>query len=366
MRLWLAAGAALCLATAARGEIGVSVNGTDVSAKSGEGWRCGNGTNVVLAGPGPFLLTGASYYVAFSASNDCSVTFSNLLLRAKVSIGPEFDCGTQTVSLALAGTNVLVPRNEVSNPRACGIRVGPDAAITIYGDGYLCVTGMQQAAAIGSTKHEPCGAITINGGRLDASSSYAGSGAAVIGGGYAQPGGRIWIAGGSVNACCAENGGAPAIGGGHDEKAGDILISGGTVIADGHGSWGCDIGQGYSADSLGKGLTNRVVITGGNVFPVHGNILPAPSNGTARVYESAITNVPAGAVGPLRGNLSSWGYGANDVWPAPNGNVYAWLPDGKYGFSLGGRGYVMTVNGTNGVCSRARGTLIRLGGGGGE
>ena len=73
----------LLFALAGAAFAGVSVNGTDVSAGAGDGWSY-EAPVVRLAGPGPFVVSGADVAggTVLRAEADCTVVASNLLLSA--------------------------------------------------------------------------------------------------------------------------------------------------------------------------------------------------------------------------------------------------------------------------------------------
>lgn len=104
----------------------------------------------------------------------------------------------------------------------------PNSTYDIQGTGKLIATGLSSNAAIGGTKSQDGGNITVNGGIVEASSQ----GGAAIGGGEDAWGKNITINGGTVIATAYGKKGA-AIGGGRDsgESAANIRINGGTVIA---------------------------------------------------------------------------------------------------------------------------------------
>ena len=123
-----------------------------------------------------------------------------------------------------------------------GIKAGPkNTTLTISGTGSLTATGGDYAAGIGSGYGTSCGAITITGGTVNASSSIYGAG---IGSGSTYSScGDITISCGTVNAISGRNG--AGIGSGCDySSCGDITISGGTVNAS-SGQSGAGIGSGY-------------------------------------------------------------------------------------------------------------------------
>ena len=125
-----------------------------------------------------------------------------------------------------------------------GIQAGPTGStLTINGTGSLAATGGDFAAGIGSGWNATCGAITISGGTVNASSSIYGAG---IGSGSASSScGAITISGGTVMASSGYAG--AGIGSGYaGSSCGAITISGGTVNAS-SGKYGAGIGSGYDS-----------------------------------------------------------------------------------------------------------------------
>ena len=147
---------------------------------------------------------------------------------------------------------------------AQGVNVSSGDSLTIDGTGTLDAVGCEGCAGIGGGINGSCGAVTINGGTVNATGSVWGAG---IGGGKGGGnGGRITINGGRVTAQCYdpdnwEVGLAAGIGGGDLGSGGIILITGGTVYARGNrGSAG--IGGG------GYGSGGSITITGGTVTAI--------------------------------------------------------------------------------------------------
>ena len=125
-----------------------------------------------------------------------------------------------------------------------GIQAGPTGStLTINGTGSLAATGGDFAAGIGSGWNATCGAITISGGTVNASSSIYGAG---IGSGSASSScGAITISGGTVMASSGYAG--AGIGSGYaGSSCGAITITGGTVNAS-SGKYGAGIGSGYDS-----------------------------------------------------------------------------------------------------------------------
>ena len=162
--------------------------------------------------------------------------------------------------------NAAIGGNEGNEGNDYG---GSGGAITING-GYVEATNTDGAGiggGFGSHSGGSGGAITINGGNITASSQFG----VGIGGGEAAgdggSGGKITINGGSVIATGVNGAG---IGGGQGDggdqgggSGGTITINGGSVIATGVN--GAAIGGGYSGGGTG-GDGGTITITGGSVI----------------------------------------------------------------------------------------------------
>ena len=333
---------ALCaLALPARADspslFGLTVNGDDIACASGEGWTF-DGATVSLAGPGPFVLStgGVSFtsYVAVVAQSDCAVTFSNLEVFAgnHAGLSPFTVSPGVSVALTLEGNTVLragsgaAAITVVSNATGvASLTIDADASDTFH---TLGANGGGQGAGIGGGDGEACGSVTILGGLLTVE---GGANAAGIGGGQNGAGGTVTISGGRLNVKSAgsyvfiggqlktTNGGA-AIGGGYQAAGGSTAISGGTMSLTGVGG-GADIGPGKG------GAGGTTAITGGSILARGGAVEPSPSNGVARVWPVAVSNLVNGAAPSLPGLPAD--YGTNDL-VAVGGEVCVWLPTGGY------------------------------------
>ena len=102
-------------------------------------------------------------------------------------------------NLVLTDNKALVVTNVADFTAA--VVVTNDCSLTIYGQqagtGALNVTGGLGGAAIGGGYQQSCGAVTINGGRVEATS---GNSASAIGGGAMGNGGEVRVNGGYVKA----------------------------------------------------------------------------------------------------------------------------------------------------------------------
>ena len=172
------------------------------------------------------------------------------------------------VNLVLAdGASMSV----VGGPSKAGVNVPYGSSLTIYGQsggtGTLTASGNPDdewgsgGAGIGGntanweTSYENCGTITINGGRVIASSGN--ENAAGIGGGYYGNGGLITINGGIVTATAnheyewgTANG--AGIGGGYSGGGGTVVINGGNVTAIAEGVPD-EFDEEYASVGIGKG-----------------------------------------------------------------------------------------------------------------
>ena len=205
--------------------------------------------------------------------------------------------GTLTVNhtLQVQGEAFLILTDgaalNVTNTTDAGIGVPLGNSLTVYAQstganmGRLTAAGSVFCAGIGGNIGQDCGAITINGGSITASSS---NGAGIGGGGgfnmlgsNAGDGGTITINAGSVTASSSNGAG---IGGGEGDygienstggsggAGGTIVVNGGTVtatsnystgIGGGPGGEGLPVGDGGNGGDGGDGAT--VTINAGSV-----------------------------------------------------------------------------------------------------
>ena len=328
-------------APAAHSPLGLTVNGLDIAYASGTGWTF-DGATVSLTNAGPFVLsTGGENFtsnVAVVAQADCAVTFSNLEVFAgnHAGLSPFTVAPGVSVALSLEGNTVLTAGSGaaaitvVSNATGvASLTIDADATDTLH---TLGANGGNQGAGIGGGDGEACGSVTILGGLLTVE---GGANAAGIGGGRNGAGGTVTISGGLLNVKSAgsyvflgqlktTNGGA-AIGGGYQGPGGMTAISGGTMSLTGVGG-GAAIGSGKD------GAGGTTAITGGSILARGGAVEPSPSNGVARVWPVAVSNLVNGAAPSL-----PWlpaGYGTNDL-VAVGGEVCVWLPTGDYLYGAG-------------------------------
>ena len=309
----------------------LTVNGTPYN-QGGAGWTF-DGATVSLTNAGPFVLStgGANFTsnVAVVAQADCAVTFTNLEVFAgnHAGLSPFTVAPGVSVALTLKGNTVLragsgaAAITVVSNATGvASLMIDADASDTFH---TLGATGGNQGAGIGGGDGEACGAVTINGGLLTVE---GGANAAGIGGGRNGAGGAVTISGGRLNVKSAGSyafvGGGAAIGGGYQGAGGMTAISGGTMSLTGVGD-GAAIGPGKD------GVGGTTAITGGSILARGGAVEPPPSNGVARVWPVAVSNLTAGAAVELPWLPAT--YGTNDL-SAVGGEVCVWLPTGDYAY----------------------------------
>ena len=268
---------------------------------------------------GKYLINGnATTAVGNSITipDGATVTLNNVNNNASAPIKCD---GTATIILADGSVNTLTATSDQA-----GIKVGPTGkTLTIdaetAGTGKLAATGGSNGGAgIGSDANYTCGAITINGGIINAT---GGNNAAGIGTGNAdavdQQCQDISILGGTVTAI----GGSQAAGIGtgyanaYDQQCLGISILGGTVIATG----------GDSAAGIGTGKAN-----GGKTQDcVQITIGSGVTSVTANRGSNATNPIGKGAGGGTQ-NFGTINFGTTTVF-----NGTAWDPasmvNGNYG-----------------------------------
>ncbi|MGI6086470.1 MAG: leucine-rich repeat protein [Kiritimatiellia bacterium] len=362
--------AGLFAATAISAPVGVTVNGIalDDGGSSNVGWNYVSPT-LTLSGPGPFTLSGVNttgvVRVVVPAGVTNVVTLSNLTLQVTVVASyPRAFALEQNanMSLFLAGTNTLISGNDCA---ALEIAAGGALFITNAPSdnaGALTAIGGSSGAGIGGRFKGMVGTVTINGGTVIATGGlqgagigggYGGAGTVIINGGMVTAtGGRraagigggaystsavpvVIINGGMVTATGGEY--SAGIGGGHKGAGGTVTISGGTVFAQGNDG-GEDIGPGFEFEGTTSGPNT---FTGGSIRLVNGGILPAPSNGAARVWCVTVPNLASNAAITVTGLAP---YGVKDLFADNSGKLYLWLPNGNYSFAAGDMDYMANVN----------------------
>lgn len=159
-----------------------------------------------------------------------------------------------------------------------GIGVEEGASLFIYGQsedegtmGKLYASNSAGAAAIGGNSNlylDTNGPITINGGMIEAKSSWTG---AAIGGGWNDPGGPVTINGGVVSAYATHDSAAIGGGGGSGvyNKGGTVEIAGGSVTA---------ISAAGAAIGGGSGNSDHGTLT---IAPKSGRLVSASSGDDA-------------------------------------------------------------------------------------
>jgi hypothetical protein len=236
-------------------------------------------TTLTITQSGYYKLTGASpaARVVVQSGVSADVTIENLSIDISGASGVanaspfKINSGA-SVTLRLAGENYL---RAVDTSAAIEAPAGATVVITsAAGDGALAGSldaVSQYGAAIGGGSDQAGGSITINGGTIHATGSYAvgasdGGGGAGIGGGLKGDGGTIVINGGG-----GADWGAACIGGGGGDnsnetndagEAGNITITGGFVKADAP-DWSAGIGSGYTPKNYN--IHGQITISGGVV-----------------------------------------------------------------------------------------------------
>lgn len=367
--------------------MGVEVDGVDVSYGAGTGWTY-DVYDGLLHVFGDCAISGSNAVGSVSVvfTNDVSVIASNLTLSTDATFGksPMSVLSGAHVSLNLVGENRL---SSMASGYA-GINVRSGAGLAIYGgkkgfDDALSVMGGANAAGIGGNPGEGygrieifSGAVTTMGGEEGAgigSGSFSGgqqvnfnqigeiavSGdaevvatggqyGAGIGGGCNHRGGNVSITNGTVTATGGL--GAAGIGGGYQALPMRISILGGTVVAKAgettflNPSSASDIGEGEQS-TAGNGLLPPLTIKRASVHAMSGRLVPAPSNGTERVY---CVTVDVGQPDETPELLDLPDYeGVEDIHADAAGKLYLWLPNGTNVFFCSGIPLIAVVAGAD-------------------
>ena len=357
---------------------GVTADGVDVARRTAKGKRWGyDYATKTLHIIGDCVVSGTNtegkvMIVAYpphsedgGAIDDTNVSFtiSNLLLRAKSSGKSPISVTNGTVTVRLAGANTL---DATSTDSYAGLNVLSPATLIItnleetallqaYSGEDAAAIGGNQGKKTGEKVDSSTGTIRINGGMIYAKAKDSGAG---IGSGYNGSSGDIYISGGRIDAF---GGSYSSMGtawcgagiGGGDSATGSgrsIVISGGTVIAMGgfgnSSKYAADIGTGYKGE-----YAYRVEISGGSVRPVSNNedqnfnqsasdhVYPMNGDGS-RVYRAVLGGLAPNA----KVEMEMPGYGVNDIYANLAGNVFVWLPNGVYYYSIDGQRYAMKMN----------------------
>ncbi len=291
-------------------DVGVTVNGVDVSAASGTDWSY-TSPMLTLLGAGPFVLHGTNTdgAVQVKVTADSTVVLSNLYLRANGTSQCAFQIvKDRNVALLLVGENKLQ-----SGSNCAGLQVPAGASVCID-QAYAPLRGFLRAHT--------------------GSSGGAGIGGPVSG---STGSGDVHVKGGCVS---AEGGSSSAgIGGSQRNRGsvGKVFISGGTVYANFGDGGESDIG----GNSTGGGDAD-VAITGGSVHAAHGRISNSPTNALgAAVHCVTVTGLVANAAVELK-DLGD--YGDKGIFADDDGQVYLWLTNGVYKFQAGGCAFRAEVN----------------------
>lgn len=201
--------------------------------------------------------------------------------------------------VTVSGDVHLILADDASLTIDGGINVPANSSLTVYGQtagsGTLTANGgtadsdHMYEAVIGGNQGETAGAITINGGSIEAKGSSAGYyHGAIVGGGSNGGGGTITLNGGSLTATGGSAGhyyGA-VVGGGDNGTGGSLQINGGTLTATGGNS------STYPSTVIGHGDSGSdftVSIAGGTVIVSQGEaesvFNSSPTVSTASTYQ---------------------------------------------------------------------------------
>ncbi|MBQ6102596.1 MAG: hypothetical protein IJL06_02890, partial [Kiritimatiellae bacterium] len=351
-----------------------TVNGVNIAQLSGEGWDFA--TNVLtLAGTGRYTVRGTNELggVRIVVASDATVELAGVSVRSErpFALG---DGVAATVLLNGPGNRLVATRSS-----AAGLFVPETASLTITNatvDAKLIAIGGGSGAGIGTPNGDNLrsGSITLAGGTVEAHSSATDDQgeAAAIGAGRGGKAGPIRITGGRVYAYAGSKYGyaSAAIGGSlrmaEAYTGGLVEISGGTVYACG-GRQDADV----FASDIGDGLTYSqsydnnvpVVITGGNVVLAHFDsekerftqsqcaVTNLAHDAAGRVLHAVVVplGTPDAAVAGLVLPASAGSYGTRDLYADANGDLYLWLPDGDYAFTVDGARWTATVAGADTV-----------------
>lgn len=254
------------------------------------------------------VLTGETYY-KISIAENATVSLSGATITNSV------EClGTATIVL------VKETVNTITNYGSTALIASPaEKTLTIKGEGQLNANGGGDNAGIGSPNGGTCGNIVIEGGIINARTSYGAAIGAGDGGGVC---GDITISGGTVtatknSACGAAIGSGDSWGGG--SACGNITITGGTVTAIG-GISGPGIGAGGLEADYNSTCKN-ITITGGKVTATGGQYAAGIGTGYgSATYTSKSScgniTISGGTVVATKGDNATW-----DVGPSNSGQV---------------------------------------------
>ena len=339
-------------------DVGVKVNGTDVSAGTGDGWTYEQEKRLLtLSGTGTFTLSGTNKVgdVSVVQAASSTVILSDLVLETPNDVGdllrPPYMVGTGNsvveAKILLKGDSSIVSGLTWSDKhnKNAAVFVSYGSTLTIdteNGDENASLTaqGAPECPGIGGGRDFAMGTLIIDGGRITAKAGWCG---ACIGGGvsWGEDGvcpGKIVINGGVIYAetdCDYGPEESPAgIGcpGGQLPEEGreglgyDIVINGGTIVAKSRSAIG----------DLIADLGRTILVKGGSV---NGRVaLPRDSSGNVlwRVTIEGVRGKDPVTVEGLDG------YGVRDVRPV-DGMLSFWLPNGTYRLVVDGRVYTATV-----------------------
>ena len=233
-----------------------------------------------------------------------------------------------TIVLASTLLNTVAARGQY----AAGIEVGPDASVTIKGDGQLLAVGGKYGAGIGSrgSGYVKPGKIAIESGTVVA---QGGEKAAGIGGGsmctlspdnISITGGIVTATGGSQAAGI----GSGYVGSGSGDKtlpAGAVAVSGGTVLSISDANAESDMISSMNTISTSSG-SSALIITGGSVHGSQRNVAPDPKNSDSELLcYWLFTGLQPGSTPVFEGDIPE-NYSTNGIVADATGSVCLWLP----------------------------------------
>jgi len=209
-------------------------------------------TSDYIVPDGQILIGELQRLVKISILDGATVTLKNIDIN-----GSNTEGAFAGITCLGDATLIIKGNNEICGFNGgAGIFVPEGHTLTIDGDGILYSDGRDGAAGIGGNANTNSGNIIINGGDINAS---AGSNAAGIGGGYSEyynlQSGNIIINGGRINSTATSGAG---IGSAMGEACGDITIDGGFVEAKSSYSGSSGIGSGKDGSCGDITITDNI------------------------------------------------------------------------------------------------------------
>ena len=279
-----------------------------------------------------------NYEVVTSSTRHLTNTF--WVVTESLTLNDRITTDTYPHLILCDGVTLTVPK---------GIQVQGATRLRIYAQsrgenaGALVINGVEnQNAGIGSNAVNPCGTISIEGGRITVTGS---GGGAAIGSGSSGSGGSITIHRGEVTATGGDYG--AAIGGGRNSDGGTVTIHNGKVTAIG-GSYAAGIGGGNSGGG-------EVIIDGGDLTVQGGSSGAGIGGGNAGSASVKISGGTVNATGGASGaGIGSGSEGTESTVLISGGTVTA--AGGKFGAGVG-----CGANGSGGTITVSGGTVTATG-----